>query len=150
MSTQPTPTSTPYSGQFLRYAQLTVTGGVGGGEASEQTLRCEVRASDSETPNSLVCRVYNLSRDTEKEIIKEFDQVTLTCGYQNGNKALIFQGTIKQFRRGKERNVDSYLDILAADGDVAYNFGTVNKTIPAGGPRAPGLGGYADQKEFAI
>jgi hypothetical protein len=134
----------------LRYAQLTVTGGVGGLDISEQRFRFEVRASDSETPNSLVCRVYNLSRDTEKEIIKEFDQVTLTCGYQNGNKALIFQGTIKQFRRGKERNVDSYLDILAADGDVAYNFGTVNKTIPAGATRLQELGVYADQMDLPI
>ena len=52
----------------------------------------------------------------------------LAAGY-SFNVAQIFKGTVKQFRRGKERNTDSFLDIYAADGDLEYNFKTMSVTL---------------------
>jgi hypothetical protein len=128
----------PANGQFGTKANLVVSTGGKGLDISQQQFRFEVRGADNETPNTAVIRVYNLSDSTAKSIIAEFDTVTLQAGFQFGNFGIIFQGTIKQFRRGRERNVDNYLDILAADGDEAYNFGVVNQSFAAGGS-------YSDQ-----
>lgn len=98
-------------------------------------VRFQITANDIETPNVAVIRVYNLSSERVKYLISEFTQVTVAAGYGE-NIGTIFKGQVKQFRRGKERNVDSYLDILAADGDQAYNFGLVNQgqgiSLPGG------------------
>jgi hypothetical protein len=125
-------TSTPFSGQFGRYAQLVVSKGGQGLDLSNLRFRFDVKASDVDTPNTLVARVYNLAEDTVNSIVQEYDTVTLTAGFQNGNKANIFQGDIKQFYFGKERNVDSFLEIRAGDGDRAYNNAIMNQTFPAG------------------
>ena len=125
-------TATAWGGQFIRYGQLVVSNGSNGIDLSSLRFRFDVRASDVETPNTLVVRVYNLAQQTVNSIVQEFDTVTLTAGYQNGNKGNIFQGDIKQFYFGKERNVDSFLEIRAGDGDHAYNFSVINQAFPAG------------------
>lgn len=108
----------------------------------------EVRAADVETPNTLVVRVYNPAPATVNRLTQnggaEFDTVTLTAGYQNGNKGIIFQGDIKQYRRGRERNVDTYVDILAGDGDQAYNQAIINQSFPAGTTATQLLSSYAE------
>jgi hypothetical protein len=111
-------------------------------DLSQLRFRFEVRASDVETPNTLVVRVYNAAQQTVNSITKEFDTVTLTAGYQNGNKGTIFQGNIKQTFEGRERNVDRYLDIMAGDGDIAYTQGVVNQTFPANTTTAQEFAAY--------
>lgn len=103
-------------------------------DASDPELRITFRVSqqDVETPNNAVIRIYNLSPDTLREIRNEYDTVILQAGYRGGQVGTIFVGEIKQFRIGRENNVDSYLDLLAADGDVGYNFGVVAATLAAG------------------
>lgn len=122
--------------QWIRKAQLIVKGASSGLDLSQMEFRFQVKASDIETPNTLACRVYNLADSTVKQIKGEFTQVTLEAGYQNGNFGLIFSGNIKQLRKGKETDVDTYLDILAADGDIASNFGVINMTLPSGTTQA--------------
>lgn len=124
--------TTVWSGQFLRYGQLVVSNGSNGLDLSRLRFRFQIQAADVETPNTLVARVYNLADETKNAIIKEFNTVTLTAGYENGNKGTIFQGDIKQFFSGRERNVDKFLEIRAGDGDQAYNFSVINQTFPAG------------------
>jgi hypothetical protein len=133
----------PANGQFLRKANLVVSKGLQGMDLSQLRFRFEVRASDAETPNTATIRVYNASDNTAQTILAEYDTVTLQAGYENGNFGIIFQGDIKQFRTGRERNVDSYLDILAADGDEAYNFGVVNQSLAAGFTAPDELSTYA-------
>jgi hypothetical protein len=134
MSTTPMPSTS----QFMRFGQLVVSNGSQGIDLSNLRFRFEVRASDVETPNTATIRVYNLSPDTVRAITgtpgldNGLTTVTLTAGYVNGNKGNIFQGDIKQFRKGRERNVDSYLDIMAGDGDQAYNQSIINQSLPAG------------------
>jgi hypothetical protein len=138
-------TATPLGAQFLRFGQLVVSKGSQGLDLSALRFRFEVKASDNETPNTLIVRVYNLAQNTVNTIlpsltltngiatlVQKFNTVTLTAGYVNGNKGNIFQGDIKQFYFGRERNVDSFLEIRAGDGDQAYNQSVINQTFPAG------------------
>jgi hypothetical protein len=80
----------------------------------------------------LYVRVYNLSPQTVAKIGAEFNTITLQCGYENGNFGIIFSGSIKQTATGRERNVDSYVDIWAADGDEWANFSVISQSIVAG------------------
>lgn len=117
---------------WLRACSLVVGGDDGKGvELSELRITFKAKKCDVETPNSAEINVYNLSKDTASRIQREFTQVTLSAGYQ-GNVGLIFKGNIRQVRTWREGGVDTVLEILAADGDRAYNFATVNTTLAAG------------------
>ncbi|WGS52667.1 hypothetical protein LFL96_31270 [Paraburkholderia sp. D15] len=76
--------------------------------------------------------IYNLAPATVQKIQGEFTKIVLEAGYEHGDVGIIFQGTIKQINRSRQKNVDSVLEIEAADGDELYNFGLVNKTLAAG------------------
>ena len=122
------------SDQWLRKVGLIVSAGSDGLDLS--TLRIKFKNNQwdltDSTPNFTIIRVYNLSDDTAKSVQKEFNAVTLQAGYEGGNYGVIFSGTIKMVRRGRENPTDTYLDILAADGDIGRNFGIVNKSLAAG------------------
>src|ERR1700751_5266995 len=120
------------SNQFGRKGTLIVSEGELGLDLSEMRFKFKTTNSDAEHPNTLYVRVYNLSKQTVARIGTEFNTVTLQAGYENGNFGIIFQGTIKQTETGKERNVDSYLDIWAADGDLWYNNEFINLSLAAG------------------
>lgn len=116
--------------QWIRKATLFLTDPATGKglDLSEFHFKFKCVAADTESPNNASVRVYNLSRDTVKKVRSEFSTVVLQAGYE-GNFGVIFKGTIKQWRVGRENATDTYLDILAADGDVGYNFATVNATL---------------------
>lgn len=102
-------------------------------DLSEMQFRFRTVQNDVESPNNCTIRVYNLSDATVQAITKfEYNRVVLQAGYENTGLGVIFDGTIKQFKIGRENPVDTYLDILAADGDVAYNFSTIGVTMAAG------------------
>jgi len=120
--------------QFGRVATLLLFDQTGKGlDLSDLRFNFEITAADVETPNTAVIRVYNLSKQTVDLAIQEYSNVVIQAGY-TGNVGEIFRGTVKQYRRGKERNVDSFLDIYAADSDPAYNFALVNATLAPGAP----------------
>ncbi|MCT9071194.1 phage protein [Cupriavidus gilardii] len=122
--------------QFGRKVSLII--GQDSGDAidlSELRFRFDVRRGDLQTPNSARIRVYNVSKQTAQRIEREFTRVVLQAGYP-GNYGIIFDGTVKQVRRGRESQTDTYLDITAADGDSAYNFAVVNTTLAAGSTAA--------------
>lgn len=124
--------------QYLRRGNLYVVGAGDekGLDLSEMHFTFKVSASDEQSPNTAMIRVYNLSADTVRAITGkspvEYTRVVLQAGYEDGPYGVIFDGTIKQFRKGRENATDTYLDILAAAGDVEYNWGVVNKTLAAG------------------
>jgi hypothetical protein len=121
------------SEQYLRKLSVIVAQADGTGlELAEFRCKFKVQRGDIQTPNSLDLRIYNLSDNTRNKIAsKEFTQVAIKAGFP-GNFGLIFQGTIKQSRKGRVDQKDSYVDITAADGDEAYHFATISATIPAG------------------
>jgi len=119
--------------QWLRKVGLFVSAGSSGLDLSQMRIKFKTNQSDlPSTPNYAVIRVYNLSDDTTKSVQKEFTAVRLQAGYEGGSYGVIFSGTIKMVRRGRETPTDTYLDILAADGDIARNFSVVNTTLAAG------------------
>lgn len=123
---------TPISDQFGRVCKLIVSNKNGKGlDLSELRIKFAVKRSDTMTPNVADIRVYNLSEETAKQIRKEFTQVVLQAGYV-GNYGVIFQGNIKQVILGRENATDTFIDIIAGDGDKAYNFAVVNTTIAKG------------------
>lgn len=117
--------------QYLRQISLKVGDADDALDLSDMRIRFAVRRGDLKTPNSADIRVYNLSENTVQRVQKEFTRVVLLAGYA-GNYGVIFDGTIKQVRRGRESQTDTYLDITAADGDSAYNFAVMNVTLAAG------------------
>lgn len=124
--------------QWLRKFSL-IVGSPGTDQAldlSDFHCKFKVTQSDEESPNTVNVRVYNLDPSTVKQIIGktpvEYTRVVLQAGYQDAQFGVIFDGTIKQFHRGNENSTDTYLDILAAAGDVEYNFGICNSTLAAG------------------
>jgi hypothetical protein len=86
---------------------------------------------DEQSPNNCSIRVYNLSAETMRTVREEYSRVVLQAGYQNGPFGVIFDGTVKQLRLGRENNTTTYLDILAADGDVGYNWAVLKTTLAA-------------------
>lgn len=122
--------------QFGRKASLVVSTGTVGLDLSGFRFTFRTTNSDAQTPNTLYVRVYNLSPETVAKIgtntSTEFDTVTLQAGYEGGNYGIVFSGSIKQTATGRERNVDSYLDIWAADSDLWYNFSVISKSVAAG------------------
>lgn len=99
-------------------------------DLSDFRFTFKVGQEDIETPNNARIRVFNLSDSTVKKIRGEFSRVVLQAGYEE-QFGIIFDGTIKQFGIGRMNATDTYLDILAADGDTAYNFATINTSLEA-------------------
>jgi hypothetical protein len=133
--------------QFGRKATLIVAGGADGLDLSELHFKFQITAADTESPNAAAIRIYNLSDATVKKITGknpvEFTRVVLQAGYESAAYGVIFDGTIKQFRRGRENATDSYLDILAAENDLEYNFGVCNTTLAAGSTPQERVGAIA-------
>lgn len=120
------------SAQFLRRVSLLAGSADGEGlDLSGFRVRFDIRQADVQTPNRAIIRVYNLSAVTATRVQREFTQVTLRAGYE-GSFGVIFRGTIKFVRQGRENPVDTFLDIFAADGDIANNFSVVNRSVAAG------------------
>jgi hypothetical protein len=109
-------------------------------------IRFTVNYWTRDTPASLHARIYNLSATTVQRIVglasqngativgvpgKTSSRVVLKAGYQ-ANFGQLFEGYVYQIRTGKESNVDSFIDIFAADGDAAHNFGFLSKSLAKG------------------
>ncbi|MFW5005046.1 phage protein [Pseudomonas aeruginosa] len=117
--------------QYLRQISLKIGNDQTALDLSDLRIRFSVRRGDLKTPNSADIRVYNVSDQTAQRAQKEFERIVLQAGYA-GNFGVIFDGTIKQVRRGRESQTDTYLDITAADGDSAYNWAVINTSLAAG------------------
>ena len=120
--------------QYLRKASLIIgqnEASRGAIDLSELRFRFSVKRGDIQTPNTADIRVYNVSEQTAQGIEKEYERVVLQAGYE-GNFGIIFDGQIKQVRRGRESQTDTYIDITCADGDSAYNFSVSAFSLAAG------------------
>lgn len=108
---------------------------------SELHCKFETRHADLQTPNTCDIRAYNLSDDTVNAIFAATEKpsanqngqnLIIKAGYENANYGNIFSGELIQTRIGRESPVDTYVDLLAHDGDTAYIYGAVNTTLAAG------------------
>ena len=123
--------------QYLRSYSLVVApeNGQQALDLSQFHMKFSIHQGDIQTPNVMNVRIYNVSEQTAQRLqnkpTSEFSRVVLQGGYE-GSAGIIFDGNIKYVRSGHETAVDSYIDIVAADGDAAYNFAGVNVTLAAG------------------
>jgi len=120
------------TGQYLRKVQLLIADELGNAlDLSQFHVKFQTHRAEVQTPAWAVIRIYNMSPDTINKIQKEFTRVQLQAGYE-GNFGLIFSGMMRQKRQGRENATDTFLEIIAADGDNAYNYAVINKSIAAG------------------
>lgn len=127
--------TTNITDQWIRKCELFVISDDETLALSDFRVQFSVQNAEVDSPNNAAIRIYNLSKDTINKITsknKKFKTVSLNAGYENGNYGQIFYGQVKQFRFGKEDAINVYLDILAADGDAAYNQGFVNDVLKSG------------------
>lgn len=125
-------TSSASGQQFGRVCTLLVSNALGQAiDLSALQIKFSVKKSGVMTPNTADIYVYNLDETTASLIKKEFTKVILQAGYV-GNYGVIFKGNIKWATNGRKDNTTTFLNILAGDGDQAYNFAIVNKTLAAG------------------
>jgi hypothetical protein len=118
--------------QYLRKCTLVVSGrDLTGLDLSNLRIKFAVKRSETQTPNTADIRVYNLSLQDAVRVRDEFKQVVLEAGYES-NYGVIFKGNITQVIIGRESGTDTFIDIIAGDGDKAYNFSIVRETIAAG------------------
>lgn len=130
---------------WMRRASLLLVEGEKALEMGEFRFTFETKQTDVQSPSNCAVRVYNLKPETMQRVRGEFSRVVLQAGYQNGAFGVIFDGTIKQHGIGKEGPMDTYLDILAADGDLAHNFGHVNLTLASGSSSTERIAAVANQ-----
>jgi hypothetical protein len=135
--------------QWLRKISLVVapTGGKPGMELSNLHVRFAITSTVTETPSTLTVRIWNVAPAT-RQFLKglptipagipagvsadpDAAKVILQAGYE-GNFGIIFKGDLMQFRAGRESPADTYVDLLAADGDWGHTWGTINTTLAAG------------------
>lgn len=117
--------------QWLRKCSLILGGNSNGVDVSALRIDFTIKKTSVQTPNEAEIKVYNLSSETAAQIQREFSRVILQAGYQD-NFAVIFDGTTKQVKTGRDNGTDTYLHIFASDGDTSYNFAVVNTTLAAG------------------
>lgn len=137
--------------QYLRNLSLVVANPAGQG-LELGALRCvfEVRRGDTQTPNSCDVRVYNTSTDTSNRLYSpEFTQLMLRVGYQDQQLQQIFAGSIKQVRKGREDQKNSYVAITAAEGDQAYNYAALAITLAKGATPTDVISGIIKQMATA-
>jgi len=104
----------------------------GGVDVSE--LRCTfyIEKNIAETPNYSEITIYNLSPETENQIIETGERVVLEAGYQGSQYGLIFDGDIVQPLRDKEDGTTYKLTLVSQDADKFLNNGFVNQSWAAG------------------
>lgn len=118
--------------QFKRRCDVLVAARSGAGlDLSQLRIVFNVSKEDKETPNKARIKIYGVSEETIERVRREFVEVIIQAGYEE-NYGLIFRGNITQVRSGKEGGTDTYMEIAAGDGDEAYVFGTIARSLSAG------------------
>ena len=118
--------------QYGRTCTLLVSNKAGQAlDLSALRIKFNIKKSGVMTPNTGQFYVYNMDRTTTTLIKKEFTKVTFQAGYV-GNYGVVFKGNIKWATDGRENATDTFLNILAGDGDGAYNYAVVKHPIAAG------------------
>lgn len=119
--------------KFGRVCKLYLSNAASALDVSHLRVTFDVHQALTSAPNWSTIRVYNVDEDTISQIQYEFDRVDLYVGYGDADEAThLFQGQVIQFNAGSEVGPDTWLDIVAQDGELATNWTTVNHTLTAG------------------
>lgn len=122
----------PEARLWRRYVNLVLSNASGDRiELSDFRIQFEVRQFDNQSPNTADLLIYNPAEATAKRVEREFTRVALWAGYES-RLGPIFEGTVKQFRRGRLSATDTYLNLRCADSDIAYISAIISTTLAAG------------------
>jgi hypothetical protein len=119
------------SRNWIRKIKLSI-GGAKNVDVSNLRVQFDVYRQTYISPNTSTFRIYNLKKDTAKEIVEGADQgkkVKLEAGYED-NFGQIFQGTTIFAASGRESPTDTYVDVYCHDGGAALQEAQVSKTFP--------------------
>ncbi len=137
--------------QYIRKITLLVSNSSGSAvDLSQFRIKFSVKQATSQTPNSADIRVYNLSKEAAIAIASQGNRVILQAGY-NSNFGEIFVGNIKQVILGRETPTETFIDIIAGDGDIAYNHAVVVTSLAKGSDQNDEIKACLDQtKKFGV
>lgn len=124
--------------QFLRSYKLYITGPkytVYEGSSNVEArliedpihIQFDITKTILRDPNMAEITLWNLSPDTEREIIQEGTQVILEAGYDE--PGIIFKGQVFQPLRGKLNGTDYFLKLICLDGDAYLNLAFISGTL---------------------
>lgn len=126
------PNFTSSNTQFGRYIQLAVfNDALEGIDLSQLRVKFSIKRTSVQSPNMADIRIYNVKIETALQIQQQFNSVVLQAGYQS-NYGVIFKGTIVQVILGREDATTTFVDIIAGDGDLPYNYAYINTSLTAG------------------
>lgn len=128
--------------QWLRYFRLLVQTEAGGDEAidlSDFRVKFHISQALTGRPCTAEITIYNVSEATANRIKAPASgrsdpmkpKVVIEAGYQ-GKHSVIFKGDLWWKSTGRESETDTYLSLIAATGDRAHQYATVNQSLPAG------------------
>ncbi|WP_298165132.1 hypothetical protein [Novosphingobium sp.] len=117
--------------QFIRKAGLLIGDDATAIDVSNLQFSFRIKQAEVGVPQTASIRVYNLSDQTFQKI-REYTRVQLSAGYQQGAYGVIFNGEIIQTKAGRENAVDSYVDLIAAEGYESHQK-PINITLANGG-----------------
>ena len=122
--------------QYLRDCALLVTSNFGPNlgstlDLSQFRITFSVKRGTTQTLNQADIKVYNVSQATAIQLQSQFSNIILKAGYQ-GQSGVIFSGSIQQVIVGRESGTDTFVEFLAADGHLAYNYSFISIPLPAG------------------
>lgn len=150
--------------QWLRYFKLYVISSGDGGEnrkvldLSDFRVKFHITQACTARPCTAEISVYNVSEDTINLIdaptnnyVKDRHiEVVIEAGYQEKH-AVIFDGDLWWKSTGRENETDTFMRLIAATGDRAHAYGTVNRTLPAGASQEDVRGVIAaSAKEYGV
>jgi hypothetical protein len=101
--------------QYLRKASLLIGDGTTAIDMSNLHFSFRIKQAEVGVPQTASIRIYNVSNATFQQVM-EYTKVQISAGYQQGAFGVIFNGEIVQAKAGRENAVDSYIDIIAAEG----------------------------------
>lgn len=122
--------------QYLRKLSVILANNDTALDISALRVVFKIKQWDLQTPNNAVITAYNMSRETQDRIQREFSRVILQAGYEGGRFGTIFEGTLVQSFAGRENATDTFFTMVASDGDQGLNFGVVSTSIAAGSTHA--------------
>lgn len=118
--------------QFIRYASLVIGNETKGIDLSQLQFDFHIKQADTEFPQSCSIQIYNVSPATINAMkAQEFTRVILSAGYVDGAQGVIFDGQIIQARLGRDSPVDTYINLLCAEGYSSHQA-VLNTTLAAG------------------
>jgi hypothetical protein len=98
---------------------------------SEFRVRFFVKQAFAQQPGSAEIYIYNVNPETMAKFKGEGQAVILQAGYED-SVATIFRGQVRQIRRGRESQTDTFLGIVAQSADKAHNYAVSNASLAAG------------------